>query len=174
LKKEYGITENWISYELHPETPPEGILLSERFRGYDVTKMYDNLRKRGQEVGIVFGNRVLLSNSRLALEASEFARDAGMYDSFHEQIFHAYFTDALDIGNAEVISSIAAKCGLDVAGMMNALGEGRYRSRLIEARQEGEKIHLTGVPTFVIDGKCTIVGAQPIETFRDVFKNVDQ
>jgi hypothetical protein len=41
--------------------------------------MYDQLRQRGKEFNIVFADRTLLSNSRLALEASEYARDRGKY-----------------------------------------------------------------------------------------------
>ena len=36
LKENYEIHDTWVSYELHPETPPEGILLSERFKGIDI------------------------------------------------------------------------------------------------------------------------------------------
>jgi predicted DsbA family dithiol-disulfide isomerase len=115
--------------------------------------MFDHLRLRGKEFGIVFGYRTLLSNSCLALEAGEYARDMGKHKKFHEQTFHAYFTEELDIGRMEVISPIAARCGLDLVDMMNALKDGRYRSRLAEARKEGEKINLTGVPTFIIKGK---------------------
>jgi predicted DsbA family dithiol-disulfide isomerase len=79
------------------------------------------LRQRGKEFNIVFADRTLLSNSRLALEASEYARDKGKYECFHEDIFLEYFTEARDIGSLEVISTIAARCDLDVADMMIAL-----------------------------------------------------
>jgi len=131
--------------------------------------MYDPLRQRGKEFGIVFGNRTLLSNSRLALEASEYARDMGKYESFHETIFRYYFTEAYDIGSIDVIKSVAIEIGLATDDMMKAISEKRYRSVLDEARKEGEKIHLTGVPTFIINGKYKIVGAQPLETFKEVF-----
>lgn len=172
MKETYDVNDTWISYELHPETPSEGILLSERFKGRDVSKMYDQLRQRGKEFGIVFGNCTLLSNSRLALEASEYARDSGKHQQFHEHIFYAYFTDALDLGSLEVLSSIASRCVLDVADMMNALKDGRYRSRLAEAKNEGEKINLTGVPTFIINENYKIVGAQPLEVFIDLFEKL--
>ena len=131
--------------------------------------MFDHLRQRGKEFGIVFGYRTLLSNSRLALEAGEYARDMGKHKKFHEHMFRAYFTEELDIGSLDVISSIAARCGLDVADMMNALKDGRYSSRLAEARKEGEKINLTGVPTFIINNKYKIVGAQPVDAFKEIF-----
>ena len=131
--------------------------------------MHDQLRQRGKEFGIVFGNRTLLSNSRLALEASEYARDMGKHESFHETMFRCYFTDARDIGSIDVIKSVATSSGLDADDLANALKDGRYRSRLTEARKEGEKINLTGVPTFIINGKHKIVGTQPVDVFVENF-----
>jgi predicted DsbA family dithiol-disulfide isomerase len=172
LKKEYAIDDKWVSFELHPETPPAGMLLSERFKGYDLSSFYDQLRMRGKEVGVVFGTHTLLSNSRLALIASEYARDEGRYDSFHENMFHAYFTEGLDIGNLKVIADVAGKSGLDEKETLNAVHDGRYASRLNEARKEASLIGLTGVPLFIIENKHKITGAQPIETFRDLLDKI--
>jgi predicted DsbA family dithiol-disulfide isomerase len=135
--------------------------------------MYDHLRQRGKEFGIIFGDRTLLSNSRLALEASEYARDMGKYESFHEAMFRSYFTEANDIGSLDVIKPVAAESGLDAGDMMNALKDGRYRSRLAEARQEGEMIKLTGVPTFIINNKYKIVGAQSVDVFKEVLNKIE-
>jgi predicted DsbA family dithiol-disulfide isomerase len=172
LKKEYAIEDTWVSYELHPETPPAGMLLSERFKGHDLSSFYEQLRTRGKEVGVVFSSLKLLSNSRLALMASEFARDQGLYDSFHENMFHAYFTDSLDIGNPDVIAAIAKKSDLNEKEMLSAVTDGRYASRLDEARREGQLIGLTGVPLFLIENKYKIVGAHPIETFRNLLNKL--
>ncbi len=168
MKREYTIDDQWVSYELHPETPPVGMLLSERFKGNDLTSFYDQLRLRGKEVGVTFGNHTLLSNSRLALMASEYARDMGRHASFHENIFYAYFTEGLDIGHPDVIAAITGKSGLDEKETLSAVNEGRYESRLNEARREGQLIGLTGVPLFIIENKYKIVGAQSIEVFRDI------
>lgn len=134
--------------------------------------MYDQLRQRGKEFGIVFGNRTLLSNSLLALEASEYARDMGKYESFHEIMLRSYFTDAHDIGDIDVIKSVAIESGLDADDLANALKDGRYRLRLTEARKAGEKINLTGVPTFMINEKYKIVGAQPVDVFKEIFSKM--
>jgi predicted DsbA family dithiol-disulfide isomerase len=166
LKKEYAINDELVSYELHPETPPAGMLLSERFRGYDLSSFFDQLRAQGKNVGVVFGNPKILSNSRLALMASEYARDMGHYESFHENMFHAFFTEGLDIGRLDVIADVAGKSGLVEKETLNAVRDECYASRLNETRKEGELIGLTGVPLFVIENKYQITGAQPIETFR--------
>jgi predicted DsbA family dithiol-disulfide isomerase len=168
LKKEYAIEDTWMSYELHPETPPAGMLLSERFKSYDLSSFYEQLRIRGKEVGVVFGTHTILSNSRSALMASEFARDQSLHDSFHENMFHAYFTEGLDIGKPDVIAAVAKKSGLDEKETLSAVRDGRYASRLNETRKEGQLMGLTGVPLFIIENKYQIVGAQPIETFRDL------
>jgi predicted DsbA family dithiol-disulfide isomerase len=132
--------------------------------------MYENIRNRGNELGITFSHLSKLSNSRMALEASEFARDMGKYDLFHEKMFHAYFTDLKDIGNIDTINEIALSCDLNIDEMTNALMEHRYAGRLDEAREEANRINLTGVPTFLINDQYKIVGAQPIEAFKDLFK----
>jgi len=172
LKKEYAIDDHWVSFELHPETPPTGMLLSERFKGYDLSSFYNQLRARGKEVSVVFGTHTLLSNSRLALMASEYARDLGQYDSFHENIFHAYFTEGLDIGNLNVIADVAGKSGLDEKETLSVVRDGRYASRLNETRKEATLIGLTGIPLFIINNKHQITGTQPIETFRNLLDKI--
>ena len=162
--------ETWVSYELHPETQPQGVLLSERFKGRDLSSFYEQLRARGLEVGVVFSNLKLLSHSRFALMASEFARDQGMYDSFHENMFHAYFTEGLDIGNPDIIAAVAGKSGLNEKKTRSAVMDGRYNSRLDAARKEGQLLGLTGIPLFIVEKRYKIVGAQPIEVFRDILK----
>jgi predicted DsbA family dithiol-disulfide isomerase len=94
------------------------------------------------------------------------------YESFHENIFHAYFADGLDIGNLDVISSVAQKSGLDAADLLDVIKDERYKTRLASARKEGRLINLTGVPTFIINDEHRIVGAQRIDVFRDLFDNV--
>lgn len=172
MKKEFSIKDTWLSYELHPETPLKGIPLAERFSEKSLISMFENLRNRGRELGITFSQLSKLSNSRIALEASEFARDMGKYDIFHEQVFYAYFTELKDIGNIDTINEIALSCGLNIDEMGHALMEHRYAGRLDETREEATRIKLTGVPTFIINNHNKIVGAQPIEVFKDLFKKI--
>jgi predicted DsbA family dithiol-disulfide isomerase len=172
LKKEFSIKDTWLSFELHPETPPNGISLAERFSETGLMRMFENLRNRGEEMGIIFSQLSRLSNSRMALEASEFARDMGKYDLFHEQVFHAYFTELKDIGNIDTINEIALSCGLNIDEMGYALTEHRYSGRLDETREEASRINLTGVPTFLINDHYKVVGAQPAQVFKDLFKEI--
>jgi len=134
--------------------------------------MYENIRKRGDEFGIKFGPRVLLSNSRMSLEASEYARDVGKYELFHERMFYTYFTESKDIGSPKVLTESARVCGLDTDELLKALKERRYAHRLEESRKEAGQIHLTGVPTYIINGKTKVVGAQQIAVFEDLLRKM--
>ena len=166
LKKEYPIGDDWVSYELYPETPPAGTLLSQRFKGRDLAPFYAQLRTRGNALGIVFKEQTLLSNSRMALLASEYARDMGCYEAFHENMFRAYMTDARDIGDPQVIAAVAEISGLDGEATLAAVRDGRHVPRLDAALKEGRQMGLTGIPLFIINREHKIVGAQPLEFFR--------
>jgi predicted DsbA family dithiol-disulfide isomerase len=154
-----------VSYEIHPETPPEGILLEQLF-GPGVRRHQEGQRQRCQELGLPFEAPRLLSNSRLAVEAAEFARDAGKHAGFHREVLAAYFARSEDIGDAEVLARVAETTGLDTAGLRKALASGAFRPRREAAEQEARRLGITGVPTFIFADGARIVGAQPIDYFR--------
>ncbi len=132
--------------------------------------MYKNLRLSGAQFGITFAQVRLLSNSRTALEAGEFARDHGKFDLFHEQVFQSYFTENRDIGNLDVIMEIAKDCGLNSDELKQALRGKKYLPRLKKISLEAHKNNINSAPTFIIENKLAIIGAQPTEVFRDALK----
>ncbi|MEJ2717888.1 MAG: DsbA family protein [Deltaproteobacteria bacterium] len=172
LKKEFPIRDEWVSFEIHPETPPQGVLLSERFPEAVLNRMFQNIRAAGDSLGIRFGELARLSNSRRALEASEYARDQRHYDSFHAKVFHAYFTDIRDIGSLDVLLDLARADGLDTDELTTALEERRYASRLDEAHAEARQLGITAVPTFIVNGGERIIGAQSIDFFRNMLRQI--
>ncbi len=127
---------------------------------------YTSLDKAGGPFGIRFGERTFLSNSRPALEASEYARDKGSYDSFHERLFRAYFTDLLDIGDVAILCNLAQEEGLDPGELSQCLRDGIYSPRIEEAMREAALYGITAVPTFIVNDTHKIVGAHPVESFR--------
>lgn len=144
-----------MGYELHPETPAQGIFYSELFKGRDMSEYREQIRKRGEEFGLVFAERTLLSNTRMVLQAAEFARDEGAFEGFHEAVFRAYFSEGRDIGNPEVIAAIAGSCGLDPDRMLSAVESGVNLPRLEAAHREGESLGLTGIPLFLINSRLS-------------------
>jgi predicted DsbA family dithiol-disulfide isomerase len=162
----------WLGVEIHPETPPGGMLLAEMFPKADRTAMMKNLRTMGAPFGIVFADRDRISNSRLALQAAEFSREQGRFDAFHDAVLQAYFGAGMDIGDREVISELGREAGLDVPALDQALNAGTYLPRLKEMQEEASRAGVTGVPTFILGGRRTIVGAQPLDVFRNTLRSL--
>ena len=165
--------DEWVSYEIHPETPPEGVPLVEKFPADMVQGMKANLSRAGEPYGIEFGDMTTMPNTRLALEASEFARDHGKFHEFHEKIFRAYFTENRNIGDLDVVLEVAAAAGLETSALREALADGRYLPRLEQATMEGQRYGVTGTPTFIVNNRYMIVGAQPLENFRNALKRIE-
>lgn len=132
----------------------------------------------GAPYGISFSGRALMSNSRLALEAAELARDQGRYDELHSLLFTAYFQDGQDIGSLATVLAVAGKTGMDTVALREALDKGVYRSRLQAARERAGEYQVTGLPTFILNGVKKLVGAQPYGVFvgavEEILQNDDR
>jgi predicted DsbA family dithiol-disulfide isomerase len=159
------LEDTWVSYEIHPETPLAGVLLESLF-GPGIGQRQESQRQRCAELDLPFEPPQLLSNSRLAIEASEFARDAGKHPEFHRAVLAAYFARSQDIGDADVLSELATEIGLEAADLRQELAAGRYAGRHKAAHEEARALGITGVPTFIFAGGVRAVGAQSLDYFR--------
>ncbi|MEW6183350.1 MAG: DsbA family protein [Bacillota bacterium] len=166
LGQEFDIAVKWVGYELHPETPPEGKLLESIGPGFDADRMIRGLRSAGAPYGVSFSKITVIANSRLALEAGEFARDRGRFGQAHDRLFRGYFLEGQNIGAKPVIIELLKEIGLDANELDDALGRGLYTPRLQEALASGRGYGITAVPTFIVNEKQTIVGAQPYAVFQ--------
>jgi len=71
LRREHGVTVEWVHFPLHPETPVEGgRLLSELFAGrsLDLTAMHAQMKARMDAEGLPYGERTRTYNNHLAQE----------------------------------------------------------------------------------------------------------
>lgn len=172
LRNEFSFTEEWLPFELHPDIPREGRDLLETYLEEEIEAAYDELNARGAAFGLSYTPSTVSRNSALALQAGEFAKEAGLFQPFHQAVYRAYFTDARDISSREVIMLIAEDIGLDAAALTCALDEGRYASRLTAVREEAARREITVAPTFVVDDEHLIVGAQALPLFRQQLEAV--
>lgn len=58
--------------------------------------------------------------------------------------------------------------GLDAAELRKALEDGRYEPMLDQYRQVAESSGISAIPAHVFGRKYLVMGAQPIEVFRQV------
>lgn len=173
LKKEFDIDDEWLPFEIHTETPTNGMAIGNLFPPSSLESMFRNLKLMGEKYGIEFNIINILSNTHLSLAAGEYAKEMGKFHEYNQEIFNAYFSKGRDIGDINVILSIAESIGLNSMELQRKLSDGQYDGILRNTTEEAKRSRINSTPTFIIDDKYIIVGAQPIEKFRDVLRKTE-
>jgi len=169
LKKKHGVKVELVHFPLHPETPPEGKSLEELFagRGYDIASMQGQMRARMQAEGLPYGDRKMTYNSRLAQELGKWADTRAGGEAIHDALFRAYFVEARNIGDADVLVQIAESVGLPGNEAREVLAQRTFKAAVDVDWQKSREYGVTGVPTFVAAGRG-VVGAQPYEVLEQL------
>ena len=144
--------------------------MTELFSRFDIDNVTETLRQRGKPYGIEFRDMIRLPNSRRALETAEFARDHGSYHQAHMALFKAFFTDGKNIGDTDVLKSVAGECGLAPDALVAALEEGRYSEKVREGSAAAVRAGVKAVPTFIVEGLPAITGAVNEAVFREALQ----
>ena len=114
LAAEHGVKVQMVHFPLHPDTPPEGLLLADLFAGrnLDLKALHAQMKARMDAEGLPYGERSKTYNSRLAQELGKWAdTQPGGGDAFHDAMFRAYFVEARDISKPAVLLEIAGRLG---------------------------------------------------------------
>ena len=89
---------------------------------------------------------------------------------FKERLMKAYFTDGLDVGNADVIAQCANEINLDGKTIRAWLDTNEGFDAVQEDLQGAAMREITAVPSFVIDDRFLIPGAQDVDVFVNVLE----
>ncbi len=167
LTAEQGAQVEWRPFYLRPDTPPEGSELPAYVRAR-MAGAQERLKQMARAAGMemVFPSRI--PNTRRAHEATEYARAHGKLIEFHRVVFRLYYAEGKDISQWDVLNAAALEIGLDADEMQRAVEDGRYTRAVEEQIAMAQELGITGVPTYVLNDKYAIVGAQPYEAFQRV------
>jgi predicted DsbA family dithiol-disulfide isomerase len=172
LKPEFDFTVHHRGFQIHPEWPAEG-MPAEQWRPDMDPKtrqaLWERIGAMGAAAGVEMKAPRTLANSMLALQAGEFAVEAGVAETFEDRVFRAYFTEGLNIGKRDVLLKLGTEIGLDRAALGEALDSGRYAMRIKNHAQAASQRGVSGVPTFLI-GDWPLVGAQTEDVMRRVLQ----
>ncbi|MCU1394513.1 MAG: hypothetical protein JWM34_2941 [Ilumatobacteraceae bacterium] len=170
-----GIEIVYRPYQLDPtakagRSQPVVEAYAKKFGGPErAQQILDNVTSVAAADGIEFRmDRALRANTLLAHRVIWYAETHGDQAAVKERLLEAYFTDGLDVGDADVLARCAADAGLDEAEVRAFLatddGVGEVMEQLAIAAANG----ITAVPTFVFDGQWAVPGAQDVELFERV------
>jgi predicted DsbA family dithiol-disulfide isomerase len=168
LRNEFDVDVEWRPFYLFFDTPPEGRDLPEHVVRARAAGSEERLKQIADSYGMPFVSTPRIYNTRLAHEATEYAREHAKPNEFHDFVFHKVYADGRDVSQWGVLGEAAREAGLDAEDMQRAVEAGKYTAQVEAQVRQAYQIGVTGVPTYVIDKRYAIVGAQPYEVFRDV------
>jgi predicted DsbA family dithiol-disulfide isomerase len=172
LKAEYKVDVEWRPYYLRPDTPPEGLDLPAYILKARANGSEERLQSMANLHGLDFKSTERIYNTRIAHEATEYARERGKEHEFHRVVFRKVYADGMDISKWDVLRSAAVEVGLDADDMQAVVDGGRYTAEVAAQVRRAQEIGVTGVPTYVINDRYAIVGAQPFEVFKSALAQI--
>jgi predicted DsbA family dithiol-disulfide isomerase len=165
LEGEVSTEIRWLPFQLNPDMPPGGMpraaYRAAKFGSVERSRELDaRVAKEGKGEGIEFAfERIERTPNTVAAHALVgLAQDQGRADAALDALFRAYFEDAQDIGDAEILAAIAQRCG--VSGWPRREGA----TQVAALEQEMRGLGISAVPTFIVGRKFGISGAHPPET----------
>ena len=164
----------WVHFPLHPETPKEGRALTDLFKGRSEQELQvrqAQMKGLMDQEGLPYGNRTHTYNSRLAQEIGSWADTQEGGEVIHDALYKAYFVDAKNIGEADILLEIVEANGLSVEEARQVLGRRSFKDAVDEDWRKSHQYGVTGVPTFVASGHG-VIGAQTNETLEKFLESV--
>ena len=169
----------WHPFQLNPAMPIEGMgrrdYLEGKFGGKEAAvRAYAPVVEHAEKAGlkIDFEGMQRTPNTLNAHRLIHWAGIEGRQTAAASALFHAYFVDARDIGDTEVLADIADSIEMDAAVVTRLLGTDvdaeDIRKRDAHSRQMG----VNSVPTFIVDGKHAVPGAQQPELWASVLADL--
>ena len=154
-------------FEIHPEVREEGMPLNEYFPNAD--RMFGQLKAYGEKYNLPFAPITMMPNTNKALQVGEYAKEIGLSDEFNKAMYKAVFADDINISLEDEIIKIASSVGIDDDSVRRVWERSIYADILEENKVYCKTHNITSVPTFIINDRYAIVGAQGKENFIKVF-----
>ncbi|MGO4667197.1 DsbA family oxidoreductase [Bosea sp. 2RAB26] len=175
----HGLTDRvaitWLPYELNPDMPAEGAdrasYLDAKFGPGKRKEIEIRLSEAALESGVTFNwSKVTRTpNTRMAHMLIAAASTVQRGSEMKAALFKAYFQDGRDIGDLETLVAIATELGFEENAARDELTNDELRETIIGLEAHAQKVGVTGVPFFIVDGKLAVSGAQTPDVWTKVF-----
>lgn len=172
---------HWRSFQLDPGAPTEptektSVMLARKYgqSAAGAQQMQDRVEAVAAEEGLVYRlSETLHLNTVDAHRVIHLAHQQGgneLQGRVKEALLEAYFTDARNLADHEVLREVAVAAGLDATRVDEVLGSREFETDVHADAEQAQAYGATGVPFFVIDQKYGVSGAQPTEVFANVLE----
>ncbi|GAB1643826.1 DsbA family protein [Krasilnikovia sp. MM14-A1259] len=157
-----------------PAPLPLKSVLAARFGGpARVERMWAHFTQVAAAEGLAVDfERAVAANTfdahRLVVWAAHQGRQATMLNA----VQRAHFLDGADIGSHPALARLAGTIGLDEAAALAYLGSGAGAEQVHADQAAADRLGITSVPTFIVDGRYALQGAQEPAVLRSAFEEI--
>jgi predicted DsbA family dithiol-disulfide isomerase len=169
-------------YQLDPKAPPGTAMpvsevYARKFGGPErAASIIEHLTETAAADGLEFHlDRAQRANTRDAHRLLWYAAHhgpPGTQDVVKERLLSAYFTRGLDVGDTDVLAAEAEAAGLDRDAVRHLLDSDEGRVEVEQDLAFAAEAGITAVPTYVIDRRWSIPGAQDPDVFVQVLQRL--
>ncbi|WP_170399343.1 DsbA family oxidoreductase [Ruegeria arenilitoris] len=169
----------WHPFQLNPDMPDEGMdrreYLERKFGGKDgAVQAYAPVVEHAEKAGlsIDFEGMKRTPNTLDAHRLIHWAGIEGKQNEVVDALFDAYFVQARDIGDHEVLADIADGAGMDAAVVLKLLKSDADREDIRNRDSHSRQMGVNSVPTFIVANQHAVPGAQPPEMWEKVIGEI--
>jgi predicted DsbA family dithiol-disulfide isomerase len=174
LTKEFGVTFEWLGYELYPDEEPwpEPTQKAPLPANRPPTPSRLELLYAAEAMDPPTAPRPKQMRVRNALLAVEYAKEHGDHDKLVEALYRAYWEGGIDISNFDFLQRLITAHGMDGAEARRAIEERQHLDRLVPFDAEAYARGVYNVPTFFIGNeRCA---EQPYRVLRNAVVKTTQ
>ena len=160
------------SFELDPSAPrgeseSNLAMLSKKFgkSPAEALALDDQVGKLARAEGLGFDSARPVGNTFDVHRVLHLGLDKGVQHALLNAVNEAYFAQARDVFDRDVLTGLAAGAGLDAGEVGKILDGDDYADDVRQDEQQARQIGISGVPFFVLDMRIGVSGAQSTETF---------
>lgn len=160
----------WLPFQLNPDMPRGGMPRSEyrraKFGSVERGRQLDErVAAEGRGEGIAFALERIerTPNTFAAHQLIDLAQQQGAGSAVVDALFRAYFEEARDTGDPEVLLVLAEAAGLAREAVRERWADAGEARRVAQLEESMKQLGISGVPTFVLNRKFGVSGAQPAE-----------
>ncbi|WP_299783374.1 DsbA family oxidoreductase [uncultured Roseobacter sp.] len=165
----------WHPFQLNPDMPRDGMdrraYLEGKFGGKDgAVRAYAPVVEHAEAAGlkIDFEGMKRTPNTLDAHRLIHWAGIEGRQTAAVSALFTAYFVEARDIGDHDVLADIADGIDMDAAVVRKLLLSDADEEDIRARDAHSRSMSVNSVPTFIVAGKHAVPGAQPPELWTKV------
>jgi len=181
LNPTHNFIIDWHPFQLTPTMPKDGMdrreYLEAKFGGQkEAIEVYSNIDKTATETGLSlnFGGIKRTPNTIDAHRLIHWAGIEGRQNSIIDRLFKAYFQEGRDISEHSVLTRIASAAGMDQDVVRNLLKSDADKEDIKARDTDTRKRGIQGVPAFVVANEYVIQGAQTIDIWDNIIKEIQE